>query len=48
MYGKKREVYGIIKGVYRNNSETCGILGKVYGIGKSANLVKELDSENGN
>ncbi|MBT2657274.1 hypothetical protein J7E81_18920 [Bacillus sp. ISL-18] len=48
MYGNKREVYGIIKEVRGNKSETCGILGQVYGIEKAANQVTELDLKHGN
>ncbi|WP_285292032.1 hypothetical protein [Bacillus sp. ISL-18] len=41
-------MYGIIKEVYGNKSETCGIVGQVYGIEKAANQVTELVLENGN
>ncbi|ULT56444.1 hypothetical protein L1999_25940 [Neobacillus drentensis] len=48
MYGKKREVYGIIKEVYGNKSETGGILGQVCGNGADQQLDLKRDIEKGN
>jgi hypothetical protein len=48
LYGKRWEVYGIIKKVYGNKLEPHGILDKVCGNAAGGNLVTELDLEIGN